>query len=348
MATEDSAVVEYLACNYSGSVAIQALWQWAGGCLAEIEYVDPPEECWKTMWGKAGAGADAAPIALVREALFDRPGDPLLLGYFSSLPDAEFKERRRATAFLFALIQTLEEDLPTDRLCSLLHVFPVSDVNETLVVWAPAMQGKLDDARRRVLEERFREIQIKASAASSAQLVYGIKYVRAFLAKTVEQNINNEEFTALSKEFHALLNRWLEFAEEGEASAPIAPMPGAGETAVTGAEGAAATAFASEATAFKTPEEKRALREKIRQAVESRLIRFEEWSAESSSSVYREGTAAMRRLFICLSATVEGLPSPSLAPMAEAGIQALWATLAPPPKITDAPPEPAATAGATQ
>ena len=149
MALDNADVIAYLSENYMHSLARRALWQWAGGRQSEVDYGD---DGWAAMWGRACAGSGAARIAIVRQALFDHPGEARLLGFLDALA-AEISEDWRETAQLFTtLLEQTAPDFPHAKLLSLLLAFPEKPVDEAFAVVTSSMQGLFDDPQRELLE----------------------------------------------------------------------------------------------------------------------------------------------------------------------------------------------------
>lgn len=73
----------YLTQRYGGATASRALWLWAGGDPLRAARDGDAAALWDQQWSWAEAGEEGAPelLALIREALYDTPGHPLLLDY---------------------------------------------------------------------------------------------------------------------------------------------------------------------------------------------------------------------------------------------------------------------------
>lgn len=174
MQVKDNEVVEYLAQNYGSSIAKRALWSWGGGVEKDVDYDLLPWDSWKLMWDKAGKTAIPTRISLVREMLFDIPGEKALLRYLDALAEERFKaEKEIAEFFLFLLKKTGGEE---NRLEPLLFLFQDMPRDCVLVTIAPAIQGTFDNNFRAILEKDFTKIGGKRIEVSSRTLLNWIEF----------------------------------------------------------------------------------------------------------------------------------------------------------------------------
>ena len=79
MAPDPKGIVSLVSEYYAGALDTRALWEWAGGRPEDVPFSSPPEVRWEALWRAAEAPGGATRIRIVREMLFDRPGDPDLL-----------------------------------------------------------------------------------------------------------------------------------------------------------------------------------------------------------------------------------------------------------------------------
>lgn len=142
MNPNDKKIIEYLSEIYAGATATRALWLWGGGVESELEYGKSTIDGWTRMWAKAKDGQEATPVAVIREALFDYPGDEKLLELMDGLADEIFENGRTAAAVLAALLETLEPDFDQKRLWAVLQSFPEKSLDESLAAIFSSMQGK--------------------------------------------------------------------------------------------------------------------------------------------------------------------------------------------------------------
>lgn len=142
MNPNDKKIIEYLSEIYAGAAATRALWLWAGGVESELEYGKSTIDGWTRMWAKAKDGKGATPVAVIREALFDYPGDEKLLELMDGLADEIFENGRTAAAVLAALLETLEPDFDQKRLWAALQSFPEKSLDESLAAIFSSIQGK--------------------------------------------------------------------------------------------------------------------------------------------------------------------------------------------------------------
>src|SRR5262245_16991462 len=78
-------LVDYLTERYPGATALRALWLWSGGAPRDVEVEGDARSLWERQWARAIAGDGERGVALVREALRDEPGHPLLLDELAAL-----------------------------------------------------------------------------------------------------------------------------------------------------------------------------------------------------------------------------------------------------------------------
>ena len=141
--------VSLLVKRYVGPVATRALWQWAGGRDGDLAFVDEPAAQWSALWARAAAGP-VTRIALVREALFDSPGDPELLAALAALAE------RPPDAAVLELVEALESLLnhgcEDAALWLCLAGFKPRGFDVTYAALAAAVEGRLAPGAREALE----------------------------------------------------------------------------------------------------------------------------------------------------------------------------------------------------
>lgn len=78
----DAATVDALSARFDSLLEARALWHWAGGSLNCVPSGAGVGPTWTALWACARDGADGAAgvAALLREALFEHPGDAELTG----------------------------------------------------------------------------------------------------------------------------------------------------------------------------------------------------------------------------------------------------------------------------
>jgi nucleoside phosphorylase len=74
-----------LAEEYPDVKDARALWMRAGGKAREVESISRPEDLWQRLWIRSTQGASVRPVALLRAALDDLPGNTVLLHYLKML-----------------------------------------------------------------------------------------------------------------------------------------------------------------------------------------------------------------------------------------------------------------------
>ena len=160
--------VSLLVKRYVGPVATRALWQWAGGRDGDLAFVDEPAAQWSALWARAAAGP-VTRIALVREALFDSPGDPELLAALAALAE------RPPDAAVLELVEALESLLnhgcEDAALWLCLAGFKPRGFDVTYAALAAAVEGRLAPGAREALEAVLpRLLTVEAMNASGRPL----------------------------------------------------------------------------------------------------------------------------------------------------------------------------------
>ena len=146
MALDDQAVIAFLAGAYAGPVATRALWLWAGGEAQQIDYQCEPDQRWGRLWTAARNGEKATAEAVLRETLFDRPGDADVLNFLKDLA-VETRPQSPATArVLVAQLETLAPAFDPQDLWPVLAGFPDCTRAEAFAALSAALQDCLAPA----------------------------------------------------------------------------------------------------------------------------------------------------------------------------------------------------------
>ena len=136
----------FFARFYPGPVAARCLWQWAGGDESEIEYNESPDELWKGMIEKAESGdSEATPLSLLREALFDRPGDENLLVSAERIAEKRFPEGLEAALILPDMFKRIAPEFNAEQTWIILQSLPCQDektTDEYFAATAPVFEGR--------------------------------------------------------------------------------------------------------------------------------------------------------------------------------------------------------------
>lgn len=166
-------VVSYLVRRYPGVSATRAMWSWAGGSATTAPLEGEAEALWRAGWEAAGAPADGerpAPsqVALVREALYDEPGEPLLLDYLFAEACERHDERLADAVILFeALARAVAVAAPTELVAATLAAFGVGSWEEAFVCLAPGSEEWLEEGARAALQRACAEIVRKVELADA-------------------------------------------------------------------------------------------------------------------------------------------------------------------------------------
>ncbi len=179
MPVKENTIIEYLAKKYGSSISKRALWAWCGGAEADIVYDLPPYDGWGQMWEKAEGNETPSQIGLVREMLFDSPGEKTLLGYLDELAAERFKaEKAVADFFLFLLARTGATE---HRLAALLYLLQDMPPDCILATTAPAIQAVRDDKLYADFETILPKFDDKCVPLASEVLVDWIEFYFEFL-----------------------------------------------------------------------------------------------------------------------------------------------------------------------
>ncbi len=328
MAPNDEAIIECLAALYGEATAARALWLWAGGKEPELEYDPDPKTQWTTLWNRAGVDSAASRVFLLREALFDRPGDPELLGFMGAIAEARYAGSLAAASVVAMRIEALAPGFDPGALWCALLSFPENPLEVCLAAAAPSFQGRFPDASEKE----------RPSAGEEAKGPDGAKQEASGPAADGPGSAAQGD-------------------ETGEAAVPAGPVE-AEPTGVRGAlekslekivSGASASvetlaqeikamlASIPEMTEKARSREFEALAEKVREvlAPDSPSIEktapivsgIEKLAAGAADDLYRAAALALRRQLSCLKEMAGGR-RPSAVMSAQALCQALWATTA--------------------
>ena len=165
-------VLGYLNQRYAGYTALSALWEWAGGDAGLAPDAGPSEELWSEGWrrAEAGEGQTPDPVALLREALYDERGHPLLLDYLAERAALEQAER---LADLDLLLVSLERAALVGAapalVGSVLRSFPFSRWQDAFALLAPSLEEWLSDEQREPLIAACQAIEARLRVAEDAR-----------------------------------------------------------------------------------------------------------------------------------------------------------------------------------
>ena len=165
-------VLGYLTQRYAGYTALSALWEWAGGDVASAPEAGPSEELWSEGWrrAEAGEGATPDPVALLREALYDERGHPLLLDYLGERAASEQAER---LADLDLLLLSLERAALVGAAPALvgavLRSFPFARWQDAFALLAPYLEEWLSAELREALSAACQAIEARLRVAEDVR-----------------------------------------------------------------------------------------------------------------------------------------------------------------------------------
>ena len=221
MPVDDKAVVDYLARNYASVLARRALCSWGGGAEADTEYDPEPREGWGRMWDKAEEGPAPTRIALVREMLFDAPGEGVLLTYLEAVAEEQYKAEKELADFFIDLLEKKlkkKEQLPI-----LLFLFQDRSSDSVLAALAPALQGAFENEVREALEKNLNKLRGKRIKISRLVLLTWIEFYLEHLIAAVHPEVRR--LKAQIEEIKALEMKGAESSDE-ETSGSNSPDEG--------------------------------------------------------------------------------------------------------------------------
>jgi len=150
----DESAVALLGRRYGGTVATRGLWQWSGGLAETIPFAEPPSHAWSELWALARNGSSVTPVALLRQVLFDEPGDGETLRLLAELAAESAADRKGAAERLVAELGKHEEPNVAGLLDEAAELRPLSS-GIAFALMAPMLQARLDSDRRSMVRSRL-------------------------------------------------------------------------------------------------------------------------------------------------------------------------------------------------
>jgi hypothetical protein len=206
MPLDEQKVIDYLSENYAGSTAARALWMWAGGRREDIEYTAAAKEQWGLLWAEAKNLQGATPLSLVREALFDHPGDEALFGFLDALAEQDLPEWRETAGLFLAQLQTLAPEFDPQAIWAASQSMPALTADSHLAVLASTLRDLFSGEHRRVLKERFQALKQGTQPPPPSVVADGIKrIVRSAIPELVVFE-DTSRFGEVAEKIKVLLN----------------------------------------------------------------------------------------------------------------------------------------------
>lgn len=165
-------VVGYLTQRYAGYTALSAIWEWAGGDTACAPSAGPSDELWSEGWRRAEEPAGAAPdqLSLLRQALFDERGHPLLLDYLAGRAAAEQAERLADLDLLLVSLERAARVGAAPALVgSVLRSFPFARWQDAFALLAPFAEEWLSGELREGLVAACQAIEARLRVAEDVR-----------------------------------------------------------------------------------------------------------------------------------------------------------------------------------
>jgi hypothetical protein len=206
MALDEQKVIDYLSENYAGSTAARALWMWAGGRREDIEYTAASQEQWGLLWAEAKKLQGAAPISLVREALFDHPHEEALFGFLDALAEQGLPEWRETAGVFLSQLKNLAPEFDPQALWAASQSMPALTADSHLAVIASTLRDLFSGEHRRVLKERFQVLKQGAQPPPPPVVADGMQRIvlRAIPEFVVFEDASR--FGEVAEKIKALLN----------------------------------------------------------------------------------------------------------------------------------------------
>jgi len=168
MPLDDDNVIEYLADNYNGPVASRGLWGWAGGQEKDVDYSPDRIQGWRAMWTKARDDVGPAPISIIREALFDHPGNPKLLLFLNALASEFTEEWKELGILVVAMLKKIGDFSEKEELLPVLLTAPDDVEGHFFAVLASAVNKMFSTEERDNLLNGFEELNNGDGTASAS------------------------------------------------------------------------------------------------------------------------------------------------------------------------------------
>jgi len=168
MAIDQENIIGYLSENYPGPVGIRSIWELAGGLPGEIQFTDSAKEMWSELWQAAEGPEGVTHTALIREALYDRPGEALLLTCLENMAREACPDAADAVPEMILALTVLGPDFEPVHMLLVLESFPECTEIEAFSVLTPRVQGVFEIAEREVLEKQIAEIRKMGSIPTAA------------------------------------------------------------------------------------------------------------------------------------------------------------------------------------
>jgi len=295
---DEFGIVPLLAERYPGALDTRALWCWAGGRPEEVVFDDPPSQRWAVLWSKARNGAAATAIALVREMLFDRPGDEALLRILDRLAQEAYPRWKGAAVVLGTQIEALAPSFEAHGLWAALQSFPPLDTllphpgDCAFAAMASTFQGRFPPGVRDTLESVLRDLPAMKDQPPVGVLIKDM----TFLLGRMSGAMTGEEFSE-----HRATIRAIQTLLDG---LPGRLPKGVGE---------------------KEESERASIRQKL-DNVGQGLSHLQDLAEDAEKPTTRATLWALFRESSCFLSLTDRDPAPSVGYIGDALVGALWAT----------------------
>ncbi len=148
----DATILEFLNEHYPTSTCLRALLGWAGRAPGHLPPDTKVAELWSSIWQELPLDAQegASRVRLLREALFDRPGDSQLLEVCSALAGVEYPATQAGASGLLQLLEAASAPSPL-ALRERLTALPEARWAPVFLSIVPAFDDWLPQGRREEL-----------------------------------------------------------------------------------------------------------------------------------------------------------------------------------------------------
>lgn len=142
--------VAWLDRRYPSRTAARALWRWSGADPAPVE--GPGEgPTWPRLWPLAVAHDGG--VSLMREALFDHPGDPDLVDWIARLAERECLSVLEQAPAVASRFEAIRAELTPAGVRGVLRALPATTTREAFAAMVPVCEPWLTRPERERLAE---------------------------------------------------------------------------------------------------------------------------------------------------------------------------------------------------
>lgn len=117
-------LTEWLSHHYPGATAARSLWLWAGGLETDMIYAETGAKQWTAILNRANELDRVSRISILREALFDYPGDEILISQLIEIAKDISEADQTIAEILVLQLMESAPDFDQDEIMAALHIIP--------------------------------------------------------------------------------------------------------------------------------------------------------------------------------------------------------------------------------